>query len=258
MKFRVVSDIHYEFFNDITKMKEVIPLMPNDKETNLIICGDICMQKDLERVLKYLSKRFKNVIFVCGNHDYWGSTIINTVRFCKNLQTKFNNVHFLENECINIDGWNIAGCTLWADFKLFNTQKTSGELAEYYVNDYRRIRKHNGANRLLYTDTLKEFNNSVEFLKTLADKDNLIIVTHHACSDKSVKIEYIQNALSPAYVSNLEDLIKELKPKYWLHGHLHNSSHYLIGDTEVISNPFGYYKTEENGMYRNFIVDTDE
>lgn len=258
MKFRIVSDIHFEFINKLEVLKTVVPYMPEDKDTTLLICGDICNQKDLEIVLKHFSKRFKNVVFICGNHDYWKSTIEKTLEFCHSVAKKFPNVYFLENECIQIEDCNIAGCTLWADFKLFGTQKSSGELAEYFINDYRNIRKNNGASRLIYTDTWKRFEESKKFIESLKDKENLIIMTHHACSEKSVRIDYLTNSLSPAYVSNLEELIKEVKPKYWLHGHLHNTSKYQIGDTIVMSNPYGYYDYEENGMYRNFVIDTNK
>jgi hypothetical protein len=35
--------------------------------------------------------------------------------------------------------------------------------------------------------------------------------------------------VTSAYASNLEDLIQEYQPLYWIHGHIHTPSDYEIG-----------------------------
>jgi len=34
--------------------------------------------------------------------------------------------------------------------------------------------------------------------------------------------------------------------KLWCHGHIHKSKDYMIGDTRVVANPYGYYEYEIN------------
>ena len=43
-----------------------------------------------------------------------------------------------------------------------------------------------------------------------------------------------------AYASNLDDMILDTQPDYWIHGHTHNPESYQIGVTKVLANPKGY------------------
>ena len=40
----------------------------------------------------------------------------------------------------------------------------------------------------------------------------------------------------------MTDYVHDLRPKLWIHGHTHDRCDYVIGDTRVIANPFGYPK----------------
>jgi Icc-related predicted phosphoesterase len=50
----------------------------------------------------------------------------------------------------------------------------------------------------------------------------------------------IVDALTAADVSDLSGVIEVHQPTLWVHGHVHHSSDYLIGETRIISNPHGY------------------
>ena len=70
----------------------------------------------------------------------------------------------------------------------------------------------------------------------------LIVMTHHAPTFKSIHPKYINDRqLNGAYASDLSDFILD-RPliKYWLHGHIHATNDYMVGDCRVISNPRGY------------------
>lgn len=257
MKIRLTSDLHINFYKDGLRegFKFALPTLKEDKETTLVVAGDISESFDALDFIDILSKRFKNVVFCLGNHDYYDSSIKAMHEKAKKFAERKNNVYFLEKSSVEIDGVTFAGGTLWSDFALFNTPAISSDLCRYHMNDYQYIFKEKEL-RLMPQDTIDEFNSTIEFLKTLKGTDKLVVVTHHAPSSKSVKIDMVWNSVSPAYASNLDDFIKELKPKYWLHGHLHGYSRYYIGDCQVVQNCFGYYKHSENGMYNsNLILD---
>ena len=59
-------------------------------------------------------------------------------------------------------------------------------------------------------------------------------------SIKSVPVHYKDDIITSAYVSNFEEIIEKYTPAFWMHGHLHNSSDYKVGDCRVICNPKGY------------------
>ena len=60
--------------------------------------------------------------------------------------------------------------------------------------------------------------------------------------------------MSAAYASNLEELIVQYQPKYWIHGHIHAPVRYNIGATEVICNPHGYLNEPYNGYDGELIL----
>jgi hypothetical protein len=52
--------------------------------------------------------------------------------------------------------------------------------------------------------------------------------------------------MNGAFHSDLSDFILD-RPhiKLWTHGHMHNTSDYLVGNTRVVCNPRGYVKYEQ-------------
>lgn len=82
-----------------------------------------------------------------------------------------------------------------------------------------------------------------------------IVVTHHAPSIQSVPEIYHKDPVTSAYASNLEDLILEYQPLYWIHGHIHTPCCYKIGETEAICNPHGYIDEPDNGYDRELIIE---
>jgi len=67
-----------------------------------------------------------------------------------------------------------------------------------------------------------------------------VVVTHHAPYPASIDCQYEGNPLNPAFASDLSELIWGCQPAMWIHGHMHNSSAYSVGATQVICNPHGY------------------
>jgi len=49
-----------------------------------------------------------------------------------------------------------------------------------------------------------------------------------------------EDLISAAYASNLDELVAATRDRFWIHGHIHRSKNYWIGETQTISNPCGY------------------
>ena len=73
-----------------------------------------------------------------------------------------------------------------------------------------------------------------------------VVVTHHAPSALSNPPQFAGSPISGAFYSNLDELIEDTKPTLWIHGHVHDSCDYVIGETRVVCNPFGYEGIETN------------
>jgi hypothetical protein len=78
-----------------------------------------------------------------------------------------------------------------------------------------------------------------------------VVVTHHAPSSQSVHPRYARDLLTPAFASNLENLMDGDRAALWIHGHMHESFDYEVYGTRVICNPRGYAPNALNPDFRS-------
>ena len=65
-----------------------------------------------------------------------------------------------------------------------------------------------------------------------------VVISHHAPHRLSVHRKYVGHPLTPAFASDLSDLMH--RTDLWIHGHAHDSFDYWAGRCRVVSNPAGY------------------
>ena len=244
MRLRIFSDLHIEFF----------PFDPPRVNADVVIlAGDIHVK---DKGLLWALEKFRDipVIYVLGNHEYYGEALPKQLLKLKQ-QASGTNIHILENESLEIDNVIFLCCTLWTDFNLFGDSKTAGYEATQYMSDYKRIRVSPMFRKLNVADTASIHRKSVAWLQKKSKQDRgkkHVVVTHHAPSIKSVPEHFKEDIISAAYASNLDHIVTNSKAELWVHGHMHSQFDYKIGDTRVICNPRGYYPMEPN---QNFIPD---
>jgi len=232
MKIQLLSDLHIEF--------DYYAYPKSDADV-VVLAGDIHTK---DRGVKWALEEIKDrpVIYVLGNHDFYGKAYPKLLDSVKTL-TKNTNIHVLENDLVTIDGVNFLGCTLWTNFELFGDARVSGYECQQVMTDYKKIRRAPNFAKLRSIDTAVIHSQSVKWLeKTLEEHrgETNVVVTHHGPSIKSVPEMYLNDVTTAAYVSNLEGLIERYKPDYWMHGHLHSSCDYMVGGCRVLCNPKGY------------------
>ncbi len=253
MLMRFMSDLHLEF-----GPMDFVPDEGNDADTVLVLAGDIAVAKKralyTEFILNAVS-RFKHVIWIMGNHEhYYGSVLRSIPKILRNVG-EHDNLSVVEDEVIVLDNVAFICATLWTDFA--NNNPIAMMTAQLRMNDYNRIRTcgvHGGMKKspraayerkILPMDTYAIHVKSLAFIvdsivkaKELGQK--IVVVTHHGPSYQSVSTNYRGDDLNCSYVSPLDDMIMQLEPDYWIHGHLHDTCDYNIGHTNVLSNPRGY------------------
>ncbi len=157
----------------------------------------------------------------------------------------------LENEIVDIKpGWKMYACTMWTDFN--NYDPLCMHFASTRIADHFMI-SLNGERDFKPTDAydINKYSTSL-LVKALEDypDDNFIVMTHHTPSLKSSHPKWggPENILNYVFHNtNLEDVIASYpRIKYWVHGHTHDSFNYMIGDCNVLCNPRGYYRSENN------------
>ena len=242
MEFQLYSDIHLEFTPDS------FPRI-SKKASNLILAGDIghISMQNFKDFIKYCSESFEHVFYVCGNHEFYGSRSMETLilKF-KAFMGEFQNVYFLDNSYILIEGILIYGFTCWTR-SIF---KDPGSALMSGLADYHKIRTKEGKYDIVYQNKLadnqielfKEFINSANNNEILCDK--IIIVTHFPpIGNKTSNPIYDGNFLNRYFSWNnifTEESITCDKIKVWCSGHTHWSYDFIKNDIRFISNQFGY------------------
>lgn len=263
MKFRVLSDLHIDvnrYHTDLFNWK--------NKDILTVIAGDV--SGSIQLTAPFLRKRFKNVIFIGGNHIVYNDDYKPLQQLHQDYRTEFplaSTISYLENEKKEIDDVVFIGATLWTDYTYYNSRAENMMYAAIAMNDFRFGRfEENGADvQLQPQHCLDMFNESLSFIKTTYDKfvgtgKKIVLVVHHGVSPKAITGRYIQNTkINAAYTSDLEDYITRELPCLALivHGHVHTRVQYQIGSIPVVCNPCGYidYDEEAPAWRKNLIVE---
>lgn len=256
MKISIISDIHLEF-GELNEFNH-----KSDADIT-IICGDICGNADSS--LNWIKQNYKDytgvVLWVLGNHElYHHHTLETSASYIKqqivNDKELVEFVTLLDNDCIKLGGVTFVGSTLWTDF---NKDDKDRQTAQKYMNDYKMIQSnvHNHNNgKIIPKDTQEKFYENREYInKMISDKKDVVVITHHAPSYKSIHEKYEAHFLNSCFASDMDSFIENNPQiKLWCHGHTHCNMDYEIGETRIICNPRGYYNQNENSEFNENLI----
>lgn len=254
MKFRLMSDLHLEFEDNILDYNPV-PLQ-EDMETVLILAGDIAVGIDALPFIDAMAKRFYHVIYVLGNHEYYHNEVNKLRKKWANADLP-ENVTFLDDAVTVIDGVRIVGGTLWTDFDgedWFAMNRAKDGMNDFYCVKIKEGTKETGyrKRRWLPMDAVRAHK---ETLFTITETVRVphdgptIVVTHHLPHPLCVDKEFANHPLNPAYMTNLDMHIEEYDIDVWCHGHTHHSIDAEVHGTRILCNPRGYTPHDINPGY---------
>jgi predicted phosphodiesterase len=225
MKLFVASDLHCEFFKGAKdKLLHTIPKGID----GVIIAGDLTTNQYLDSMIGILCENVSHLFYVAGNHEYYGSSFEEVDDTLLQCYEDYDNFHWLNMNGIKIDGHDFVGCTLWFE------KNDMAIHAQQYMNDFFLI-------KYLEKFVYRENELALQFL-TSNVTHNSIVITHHLPTMHSVHEKYKNSMLNPFFVSpSAEHIILENKPKIWIHGHTHSAFDYILDETRIICNPYGYY-----------------
>lgn len=250
MKILICSDLHLEFG------QHLIPKVENEKDTVVVLAGDIGLAKrkaSYESFIENTCDRFKNVIWIMGNHEAYGTNLPTVLAKIWNATLDHENLYVVDNETVTIGDVAFVCSTLWTNFD--NNNIMTMHEAELWMNDYKLIRTGPSSEpwrrKLKPLDTVSLHLRAKEYIfpeitKQKESGKTVVVVTHHLPSFLSVPEMFKGDSMNGAYASELFEDIMDTQPSVWIHGHTHFSFDYTIGDTRVICNPRGYCATANN------------
>lgn len=234
MRIAIMSDLHLEYHHD--KGVEFIASLNSDNVDALILAGDVAEIDCLEGGIGLFCEKYKHVIMVPGNHEYYGSDAGSVWFNFEQISEKYRNFHLLDNKILELNGKRFLGTTLWYPYVSPNKSKD--------WSDFNYIRN--------FSDWVYEENKkSVDFLNENLKEDD-IVISHYLPSPMCVDPKYAGHSTNCFFITNVESLIEERKPAMWFFGHTHRHVDVEIGKTRLIANPRGYTmfheSIEENGF----------
>jgi predicted phosphodiesterase len=264
MKLHILSDLHLEFDR---------PFDADYNDANVVVlAGDIDLHT---RGLVWASREpafdGKTVIYVPGNHEYYGSELVEMraemYRKAEALRAEGHRIFVLDCDAIEIDCVRVLGATCWTDYRLFGEGlKDIAMLDAKRMNDHRLISFSDGRGQLdSYTKR------SSLFLPQHAERlhqharawltDQLaqpfdgktVVITHHLPSWRSVATRFERDTLTPAFASNLDHLVEQAD--LWIHGHTHDAFDYQLGRCRVVCNPMGYPGERGTGFRPDLVME---
>ena len=248
MKLNILSDLHLSL--------GALALPDNDADA-VILAGDIARPRE---AVSWASGLGKPVLYVPGNHEFYGGSIAGTAAELKRLCAG-TRVQVLDDDEVIIEGVRFLGTTLWTDFMLFGEgEKRAAAMQEAlrFTRDFSKIRVGDAPGALFTpADSAALFRRHAAWLEGSLAKAHAgptVVITHHAPSQMSIHPRFAGSLLNACFVSAAERLIDGGRARLWIHGHTHDSFDYFLNGTRVVCNPRGYAK---NGMNENPLFDAN-
>ena len=191
------------------------------------------------------------MIYVPGNHEFYHHDIA----LIDELKSEApDNIHVMDDDQVIINGVRFLGSILWTDFALFGEADKffAMQTARQRMTDFSIIQNH--GHRFTPEDAIRLHTASRDWLAAMLAEPfggKTVVVTHHAPSSQSVHPRYARDLLTPAFASNLENLMDGDRAALWVHGHRHEFFDYEIYGTRVVCNPRGYAREALNPDFRS-------
>jgi Icc-related predicted phosphoesterase len=246
MKIRLMSDLHLEFAN------YRIPAMEDDKDTVLVLAGDIHLGLRAKNWIASYADKFRAIVYVLGNHEFYNNDIVKVIDSWSVPYSVPSNVHVLTNEIKHIGDVAFIGTPLWTD--LNHGDYFAVEAARRGVNDFEIVKyadqPYNPQIHMFLHEKAKHFVNTA-LEKTSGKK---VVVTHYMPSHNAITSRFAGGSLNSFFAANMDSTISMHSPNAWIFGHTHDSIDTMFGDTRIVCNPRGYSGHELNDSFDPFKV----
>lgn len=239
MRLQILSDMHIDIVGGF-----VLELA--DGVDAVLVPGDVC--ESATAGMAFLRTHIPPpmpIVMTLGNHEFFGHHIVEERRAAREAARE-HGITLLDDTTAVIGGVRFPGGTLWTDYCLYGEHRKldAMQAAQKSILDYKHIGLH-AEHALPFTpDASRALHRQAraflegELARPFAGPT--VVVTHHAPHPGSTHARFAGNPINPAFISDLSALIAASRPALWVHGHVHNSFDYRVGDTRIVCNPRGY------------------
>lgn len=251
MKIRLLSDLHMEGYQyTYTHVGEDV----------VVLAGDIHTKCRHEELINQIPSSTK-IVMVAGNHEYYRGEFHTVNNYLLNLEAKYPNFHFLDNDSAVLDDVNFYGGTMYSDFYLYGRGEYWQTItdAEKFIMDYRvsQIEDEDGKWRMWSTtDHMKEhvkFKNGLQHWIRETEGQKRVVVSHFVPHPKAIHPRWGRSALNGYFTCDMD---KHMGWEgLWLYGHTHDSGDFMVGDTRCVGNPRGYGQENSHGFDEEKIIE---
>ena len=261
MKIQIVSDLHLE------KGGTPPALAPG---ADMLICAGDLGEARYPWLLAKAAKAWRgarHILYVPGNHEYYGGLDLEESRQLLAWQCSTNGVTLLDPGAVTIAGVRFIGATLWTDFRLEGiAQETAAHAnAARRMEDFKgEIRSGGGTRNFTTHESAERHRAERAFIERALESaretaTTTVVITHHAPTPRSVAARFRDDPCNGGFASDLERVIERYQPPLWIHGHMHDAVDTMLGDTRVLCNPAGYdaARAEHRGFDPQLCVDID-
>lgn len=238
MRIQIASDLHLEHLE--WRFPDYRGVEPTDADL-LVLAGDIA---NGARALDLFGDWPCPVIYVPGNHEYYGSSLAKVQAELAERAAAFPNVTVLAPGVSEVAGVRFVGCTLWTDYGLFGESVREVAMAACAATlpDHKVI-KLEGETAFSPAIAREMHRQQKEWLCARLGEPFAgvtVVITHHAPAPGSLHPIFAKDPVSAAFISDLTEMLGVAS--LHIHGHTHHSFDYEVKGTRVIANPMGYCK----------------
>ena len=265
MKIRLLSDLHLEMpYN-----KEPISQRPfhyeNLGEDVVVLAGDINTQaKHIQLIQRILAGGAK-ILMVAGNHEAYGASFEGVHDFFYNLQAEYPKFYYLNNDNMVIDNIDFFGGIMYTNLEGQDIDK----LCTRYIPDFSVIYKEPRLELMSVTedfvnftpkwtpqdhrDAHQEFCKEFGYWKISSNATKKVVITHFVPTYKALAPQFAKSALNPYFIQDMEHTMTGID--LWMFGHTHTSFDFMIDETRLVSNPYGYGEENKDGFVIDKIIE---
>jgi len=243
VKTQVLSDLHLEHHRD--DGDSMIASLDFEGADLVVLAGDIvcfgARRTAFEKMQALCAKTAAEVLYLPGNHEYYGTSTRYVDDCLAQLELKIKNLTVLgSGKIFQLAGHRFLGDTLWFPDDPLNSVYAPG------LNDFALIEGFVPwvYDRHIACRTILE--------QELRERD--IVVTHHLPSPSLIATAFVGSPLNRFFASDLTDLILERGPALWICGHTHCSIDTTIGQTRILCNPFGYPREKQAMLFNPRLI----